>query len=92
MSATPETMTRDEVLERYGNLPLTFSSYYKYSFHFSATAPDGAIVGVSIGGCADDIYRCEINAGDTMTLRSGEYSFAHVSIGGKTAWSESNGW
>lgn len=56
-------MTRQEFYEKYGDVLVTFSSYWKYSFGFSAALPDGSAISVSVGGHADDIYRFEVTAG-----------------------------
>lgn len=81
-------METKEVIELYGDLPLKFSSYYKYSFTYEANAPDGTTVWASYGGCADDIYRHEVKAGDTITLRAGDqWNCAGVYRDGKSIWS-----
>lgn len=53
-------MTDAEFEALYGDVEVTFSSYYKYSFTYVGTAPDGTQISVSYGGCADDIYRHEV--------------------------------
>lgn len=53
--------TIEEVIEKYGNIFVTFSSYYKYSFSFGADIEDGIHIGLSVGGNADDIYRLSID-------------------------------
>jgi hypothetical protein len=42
-------MTKEEFIEKYGDVLVTFSSYYKYSFSFTGTFGDQRIE-VSIGG------------------------------------------
>lgn len=59
--------TIQEVLQKYGETLVTFLSYSKYSFYFSGTANDGTIIGASIGGNADNIYRSSVNT-DPITL------------------------
>lgn len=53
-------MTNAEFEELYGDVEVTFSSYYKYSFTFVGVAPDGTAIAVTYGGCGDDIYRYEV--------------------------------
>jgi hypothetical protein len=50
-----------EIKEKYGDVPLYFSSYYKYSFSFRGTAPDGTELYAFYGGDAGDIYRFEVD-------------------------------
>ncbi len=51
----------EEVVSKYGEVLVTFSSYYKYSFSFGADIEDGIHIGLSIGESADDIYRLSVN-------------------------------
>ena len=61
-------MTREEFIEKYGNVMVTFSSYYKFTFNFVGTAEDGTPVSVSMGGDADEIYRETVVAGDEISV------------------------
>jgi hypothetical protein len=79
-------MTEEQVMERYGELPLKFSAYYKYRFTYEAVAPDGNLVIASIGGSADDIYRHEVRPDSTITLKTGGWSFAVVKNGPDELW------
>lgn len=63
-------MTKEQMLEMYGTVPLKFMSYYKYSFSFSGVAADGAKIYASIGGNADDIYRLEVDHDDPITIKA----------------------
>ena len=82
-------MTTEQVMERYGDLPLTFTSYYKYRFSFEATAPDGSLVHASVGGNADHIYRYQLERDSQITLRGHEWSFAYVNDkDGNEIWKE----
>jgi hypothetical protein len=63
-------MTRAEFCEKYGDVPVKFSSYYKYTFTYSTTLPDGKRLVVSYGGCSDDIYRHEVSADSLETINS----------------------
>lgn len=63
-------MTRQEFYEKYGNVKVKFSSYYKYTFAFNAVLPDGGIITCECGGNHDDIYRFEVAAGAEDTIRS----------------------
>lgn len=53
-------MTKAEFLTLYGDIEVAFESYYKYSFSFKGTTPEGYTILVSVGGSAEDIYRLEV--------------------------------
>lgn len=59
-------LTNDEAIELYGDVELKFSSYYKYVFMFVGFAEDGARICVTYGGDADDIYRYDVDADETL--------------------------
>jgi len=56
-------MTRAEFYAKYGDVEVTFSSYYKYTFTYAATLPDGKRLTVGYGGNSDEIYRHEVATG-----------------------------
>lgn len=49
----------EQFIEKYGDSKIRFSFYFKYSFYFKNIDNSLAIV---TGGCADDIYRYEVDA------------------------------
>lgn len=53
-------MTRDEFYAKYGEVEVTFSWYYKFTFTYAATLPDGKRLTVGYGGNSDEIYRHEV--------------------------------
>jgi hypothetical protein len=53
-------MTRAEFYAKYGDVEVTFSSYYKYTFNYATTLPDGKRLTVGYGGNSDEIYRHEV--------------------------------
>lgn len=55
-------MTKEEFLQKYGDVEVIFEHYYKYTFSFSATLPDGSKLSVDIGGVVSDIYKKDICA------------------------------
>lgn len=59
-------MTEQEVVEKYGDVVLRFSSYYKFCFTFSGVAKDGAVIHATYGGDADEIYRYDVSATHTV--------------------------
>ena len=53
-------MTRAEFYAKYGDVEVTFSEYYKYTFFYTATLPDGKRLTVGYGGDSGEIYRHEV--------------------------------
>jgi len=53
-------MTRAEFYAKYGEVEVTFVRYYKYTFTYAATLPDGKRLTVEYGGNSDEIYRHEV--------------------------------
>jgi len=75
-------ISKQEAIERYGKVPLKFSSYYKYSFAFSGVAEDGAKISALYGGDHDAIYRFDCTPETTITLTDeNAYYAAYVSLG-----------
>ena len=82
-------ITTKKVLEIYGDVPLKFSSYYKYSFRFDGEI-DGKYITMYIGTDADDIYRLEVDSDKPMTLRKSDYHYATIiDSNSKQIWVES---
>lgn len=63
-------MKRSEILEKFGDVELYFTGYYKYTFSYGNdhAEHDGAIftLYVESGGDADDIYRAPYEAVETV--------------------------
>ena len=62
-------MNYEEFIEKYGDIEVTFSSYYKYSFRYSAILENGNELIVEIGGDTDNIYRMEVYNNESFTIR-----------------------
>jgi len=67
-----QVLTQSEFIEKYGDIEMSFTSYYKFCFGFEGKTPTGEIVRISIGGNSDDIYRLEVRNGVNGTLKSME--------------------
>ena len=67
-------MTQEEFYEKYGNMKVKFSSYYKYTFTYTGNLPNGGRISVDCGANADDIYRFEVGADCEETINSLELS------------------
>ena len=61
-------MSKTEILNKYKDVQMVFSSYFKYSFSFTGVTKEGYKVYAEIGGNSEDIYRIEVGAGDVKTL------------------------
>lgn len=81
-------MDKNTVLELYGNVPLKFNYYYKFSFTYTGTALDGTIIMATVGGNADDIYRSTVNYDSTITLNHDSHYTASLHRDGEELWSE----
>jgi hypothetical protein len=53
-------MTREEFMAKYGDVKVKFSSYYKYTFTYTADIGDGKTLSVDYGGNHNEIYRFEV--------------------------------
>jgi hypothetical protein len=62
-------MTRQEFIEKYGDVKVKFSSYYKYTFTYTGTLPDGSTISIGYGGSADHIYRYEVGPDKEESVR-----------------------
>lgn len=62
-------LTREQVLEQFGNTLLRFAHYYKYTFTFAGTGKGGYTISVGIGGQSDDIYRLEVTPTRPRSLK-----------------------
>ena len=69
---TKAELTKEEVLEKFKDVELKFSRYYKYTFTFEGKCGDYTI-SMGIGGNAGDIYRYEVTADATETIGNGCY-------------------
>lgn len=63
-------MTRAEFYAKYGDVEVTFSSYYKYTFTYAATLLDGKRLTVGYGGSSDEIYRHEVTTSCAVKVSS----------------------
>lgn len=63
-------MDKEQILEKYGNEKVKFSSYYKFTFHFKGVAADGTQIFAAVGGVSDGIYKFEVKVGKEETLNN----------------------
>lgn len=72
-------LTAQEATEKYGDIPLKFSRYYKYVFSFFGERGD-IHIHADFGGSSDDIYRYEIDADAPKYLADIEANWHSVNI------------
>lgn len=63
-------MTREEFYEKYGDVKVKFSDYYKYTFNYVGELSDGGQISVGYGGGSEDIYRHEVVPNVEQTITS----------------------
>ena len=83
-------LSKEEVFEKYGKVPLKFSSYYKYVFDFTGEAEDGAVIYYAEGGESGDIYRHEVTPESVRTIEDEGYSVLEISLDKETIYSETS--
>ena len=62
-------MDEKEVVKKYGDVVLTFVSYYKYSFSYRGEADDGIRISASYGGDSGDIYRHKVENNEKHAVK-----------------------
>ena len=70
-----KSLTREEFNAKYGDVVTFFSHYYKYTFYYVGTTPEGYRLVLRVGGTHDDIYRLEVAKDDKLTADEG-YPFS----------------
>ena len=60
-------MTHEEIIEKYGDVVLEFSYYYKFVFYYRATAEDGITICAQFGGDSDEIYRTQFSPKERLS-------------------------
>lgn len=70
-------MTQEEFYEKYGDVKVKFSDYYKYTFNFVGELPDGGKISVGCGGNSDDIYKFDVSADNEESV-GGLYPYTGV--------------
>ncbi len=84
-------MTDDEFNEKYGDIWVHFTSYYKYVFRYVGDGFDGETITVGYGGNHDDIYRHEVTSCDKQKIGTwSDWSEVHVIKDGVTLYHKYN--
>lgn len=61
-------MTKDEFLDTYKNVEVSFTEYYKYTFTFRGISENGDTIECSCGGTSEEIYRFEVISGKRIPI------------------------
>jgi hypothetical protein len=77
-------MEYSQVLEKYGEVELEFSSYYKYSFTYVGETEEGEKVKAVAGGNKNSVYRQEFNAEETVQ----SLPFTRLEVNGEEVYRE----
>lgn len=72
-------VSREEFERLYGDVEVEFSHYYKYSFTFCGRTDEGDRLSLLVGGCADDIYRLDVEADRKVKVKDLYGSYGCVS-------------
>jgi len=79
-------MKIEEVITKYGDVKLSFESYYKHTFKFEGIAPDGTYIGAYCGGDSQAIFNKEIfnDSIDTLGNIIGKWYYVQLVKQGET--------
>ena len=63
-------LTRQEFMEKYGQVIVEFSDYYKFTFRYVNVrmASEGGTISVEFGGNAEDIYRHDLSSNERIKV------------------------
>jgi hypothetical protein len=85
-------LTEEQFIEKYGDVKVKFSSYYKFTFTFVGQLEDESTIRLLVGGNSDDIYREHIVADQEYMVMQLGFNYAEVTQN-ETAIDEClNGW
>ena len=81
-------LSKEEVFEEYGTVPLKFYNYYKFMFSYVGTAENGACIVYTEGGEADDVYRHQVTPETTRTIEDEGYCALEITLDKETIYTE----
>lgn len=79
-------LTYDEMIEKYGDVEVVFSSYYKFSFTFRNETKH---ISVTVGGMADDVYKFEV--GSDVKVKIEDLGVTYLMVDGENVYTN-YGW
>lgn len=71
------TLTEEQFKEKYGQVEVKFSSYFKYTFVFRGEF-EGKEFQVNVGGTSEEIYRLNVRADHLEKIEYLDISYAQV--------------
>jgi len=80
--------TLKSLVKKYSKAKLKFKSYYKFSFRYVGTTPQGDAIEVSNCGNGDDIYRSDLDAEMTLGQLDNELILDYIKVGELEVWEE----
>jgi hypothetical protein len=75
-------ISEEEFYAIYGEVKVTFSSYYKFAFLYTATLEHGERIVVRVGGNGESIYNMTVEAGVPISINSLQPSSGWVTANG----------
>jgi hypothetical protein len=63
-------MTRDEFVDKYGHVQVTFTDFFKHTFNYRADLDDGSVLIAHYGGSVESLWGHEVGAGVKEALYS----------------------
>lgn len=76
--AMEKEISKNQFIEKYGEIVVKFISYYKFIFTYEAVMSDGRKITIQYGGNSDDIYRHSVNSETLESIRSIDPSSGYV--------------
>jgi len=76
-------MTKEQILDKYGEVVLKFTNYFKYEFYFLGVTENGTQIFTSIGGTSCSIYNIDVSSDAKETLLSLEPEWVSITFKGK---------
>lgn len=74
-----EKITKEELIQKYGEVELKFEYYYKYCFNFKAELENMVFNG-TVGGNSDDIYRYELSFDEVVKVKDFEMKLNALTV------------
>ena len=72
-------MEKEELIKKYGDVELTFYSYYKYSFNYTAKVGEINFYGY-FGGDSSEIYKYRVEPGRKVKVKDYENELHSLTI------------
>ena len=74
-------MTKEDFIEEYGDIVVSYSGYRKFQFTFIGETADSTPIVILIGGSSAEIYGMEIDCNETAVIRDMEMIYCKMIYG-----------